>query len=615
MKGGYIGKILNVDLTAGTLKDEKLDEQFCRDYIGGYGFGVRKLFNALKPGTDALGPDNILGFMTGPLTGTPAPTGARYTVFAKSPLTDGWGDANSGGSFGPGLKFAGYDGVVFTGKSKDPVYLCIKDGQAELRPAAKLWGKDSFETEEILKAELGEDTEVACIGQAGEMQSLIAAVMNNKGRAAGRSGLGAVMGSKKLKAIAVSGKAEVPLADKERANEIRRDCLTKLTPISGFFKMTGTPGATAGSAMSGDSPVKNWGGAGVTDFPNAKALGIEALAPLIAKKYGCWHCPLACGGIMKPAAGEYDYGKESHRPEYETLAMFGSNCLNSNLESIIKANDDCNRYGVDTISAGAAIAFAIECYENGILTRADTDGLELTWGNYKAIVTMTQKLCKREGLGAVLADGVRKAAAKIGKGADKYAMHIGGQEVPAHDPKLGAHYYTAYVADATPARHTQGSEGLNPPGLLPAFDRKSYSGRGQAHRVASDMLHIVNCVGMCEFMFWSLPSADIVTDLLNAATGWNLTTEDLVKTGERIATLRHAFNLREGINPLKTAVPDRISGITPLQAGPLKGVTVDSNALLGDYFQAMGWDAVTAKPSAQKLKELGLEDVGKAIGV
>lgn len=615
MNGGYMGKVLHVDLATGSLKDEALSENLCRDYIGGYGFGVRTLFSGLKAGVDALSPDNILGFMTGPLTGTPAPTGARYTVFAKSPLTDGWGDANSGGAFGPHLKFAGYDGVIFTGRSKEPVYLWIKNGKAELRSAARLWGKDSFDTEDILKSELGADVEVACIGPSGEQQSLIAAVMNNKGRAAGRSGMGAVMGSKRLKAIAVAGNAEVPLADKEKVSEIRRNCLAQLTPISQFFKGTGTPGTTLPSSQNGDSPVKNWGGAGVTDFLNAKALGVEQLTPLMAKRYGCWHCPLACGGIMKEGKGEYDYGKESHRPEYETLAMFGSNCLNSNLESIIKVNDVCNRYGVDTISAGAAIAFAIECYENRILSKSDTDGLELAWGNYQAIVAMTDKLCKREGFGAVLADGTRKAAAKIGKGAEQFAMHIGGEEVAAHDPKLGTQYAVTYLLDATPGRHTQGHEGSNPPGLLPAFDRKSYSGRAQAHRIGSDMQHVVNCVGMCEFMYWSLPGANVITEFLNAAVGWNLTTEDLVKTGERIGTIRHAFNLREGLNPLKAEAPSRIFGRPPLQAGPLKGITVDTDTLVSEYLKAMDWDPVTAKPSAQRLRELGLEDVARSLGV
>jgi aldehyde:ferredoxin oxidoreductase len=613
MAGGYMGKVLFADLSRGQLKDEVLDEKILRNFIGGYGIGARLLFSRQKAGVDPLGPDNILGITTGPLTGSPALSGNRYTVVGKSPLTGTWGDANSGGDFGPFLKFAGYDSVFFTGISPKPVYLFIKDGKAELKDAAQLWGKDTFETEDILKKELGKDVHVVCIGPSGESVSLIAAVMNDKGRAAGRSGLGAVMGSKRLKAVAVAGSAEVPLADKERVNEIRRNCLAQLAPISQFFKVTGTPGTTVNSARNGDSPVKNWGGVGVIDFPSAKALGVEELTPLIAKRYACWHCPLACGGIMKEGKGEYDYGKKSHRPEYETLAMFGSNCLNSNLESIIKANDICNRYGVDTISAGAAIAFAIECYENGILRKTDTDGLELTWGNYQAIVTMTDRLCRKEGLGAVLADGVRKAAAKIGRGAEQYAMHIGGQEVPAHDPKLGAHYFTTYLLDATPARHTQGGEGLTPPGLLPPFNPKSYSGRAQAHRIGSNMLHIVNCVGMCEFMYYSLPSANAVTEFLNAATGWNLTTEELLKTGERIGAIRHAFNIREGLNPLEYKVPDRILGRPAQKEGPLAGVTIDDATMVQEYLAAKDWDPKTTKPSKKKLLELGLDDVAKEL--
>jgi aldehyde:ferredoxin oxidoreductase len=361
--------------------------------------------------------------------------------------------------------------------------------------------------------------------------------------------------------------------------------------------------------------VKNWGGVGIADFPNARALGIEELSPLVAKRYGCWHCPIACGGIMKESTGEYDYGKDSHRPEYETLCMFGSNCLNTNLQSIIKSNDVCNRYGVDTISAGAAICFAIECYENGIINKSDTDGLELTWGNYRSIVTMTEKLCKREGFGGILADGVRKAAEKIGKGAEQYAIHIGGEELPAHDPKRGPHYLTTYKLDATPGRHTQGNEGLNPPGLLPAYNPKSYAGRAEAHRVGSNMLHIVNCIGMCEFMYWSLPNPNVVTDFVNAITGWDVTLEELIKTGERIGTIRHAFNIREGLNPIQMKVPDRVLGKPPQDKGPLAGVTIDEHTMVEEYARAMDWDPVTAKPSSKRLKELGLGDIAGAIGV
>ncbi len=277
MTGGYMGKVLIVDLSSGKLTDDALDDELRRDFIGGYGIGARLLFSRQAGGIDPLGPENTLGFLTGPLTGTPALAGSRYVVVGKSPLTGGWADANSGGYFGPHLKFAGYDGVFFTGASERPVYLHIDNGKAQLKDAGHLWGKDSFETEDTLRAELGKDVEVACIGQAGEKLALISAIMNNKGRAAGRSGVGAIMGSKKLKAIAVSGKMKVPMADEGRAKELRKKYLTELGPIAQMFKAVGTPALTAGSAHSGDSPVKNWGGVGVVDFSDVAPINGDAV--------------------------------------------------------------------------------------------------------------------------------------------------------------------------------------------------------------------------------------------------------------------------------------------------------------------------------------------------
>ena len=615
MTGGYMGKILVVDLSSGKLSDDTLDDKLRRDFIGGYGIGARLLFSGQPGGVDPLGPENTLGFLTGPLTGTPALSGARYVVVGKSPLTGGWGDANSGGYFGPSLKFAGYDGVLFTGVSERPVYLHIDSGKAQLKDAGHLWGKDSFETEDALRSELGKDIEVACIGPAGEGLSLLAAVMNNKGRAAGRSGLGAVMGSKKLKAIAVAGQMNVPLADSDGASQLRKKYLSELLPVAEFFRAYGTPGITASSAHNGDSPVKNWGGVGTVDFPDVTPIGGDAVIALQEQKYACWHCPLGCGGHMKEGAGEYQYEAGAHKPEYETLCMFGTNCLNNNLESIIKVNDICNRYGLDTISAGAAISFAIECYENGLITVKDTDGIEMTWGNHHSIVAMTEKMARREGFGAILADGVKVASGSIGKGSEQYAIHIQGQEIPAHDPKLGFHYGTTYRLDATPARHTQGSEGTLPSGLVAAdFDRKSFSGRADAHRVGSDFNHTMNAAGLCMFMYMSLPSANAITDFMRAVTGWDVTTEELVKTGERIANIRHSFNIREGLNPVDFKVPDRVLGRPALKEGPVAGVTMDEETLVSEYLQAMDWDPKTAKPSKAKLTELGLDDVAEALG-
>ena len=610
MAGGYVGKLLWVDLSKGTLKDEALDEKLCRDFIGGYGIGSKLIYDRMKPGADPLGPENILAFMTGPFTGTPALCGTRFQVLCKSPMTGGWGDGNCGGDFGPFLKFAGYDGVFFTGASDKPVYLLIENGKAELKDAADLWGKDSFYTEDAL-AERHDKAKVACIGPAGERLSLNAAVMNYKGRAAGRSGVGAVMGSKKLKAVAVVGGGKVPVVDDAGARAIRRQCIKEFdeSAVADLFRVTGTAGLTAGSAHDGDSPVKNWGGVGVVDFPDAANLGADVILEQQAEKEGCWHCPLQCGGRMKAPKGEYKYSDGTCKPEYETLCMFGSNCLNSNLDSIIMANEICNRAGLDTISTGASIAFAIECYENGIITKEDTGGIELTWGNHAGIVAMTDLLAKREGFGAILADGTKKASERIGKGSEKYAMNIAGQDFPAHDPKKGFHFATTYRMDATPGRHTQGQEVLNPPGFVADYDESSFSGRGEAHRRGANIMHIINSAGMCEFGFFSLVKIDSIPGFMSAITGWDVTLDELLTTGERISNVRHAFNLREGLNPLDFKFPDRVLGKPAQTEGPLAGITVDDETMAKEYMKTMEWDTETAKPSKERLISLGLDKI------
>jgi len=531
-------------------------------------------------------------------------------------LTGGWGDANSGGYFGAFLKFAGYDAVFFTGISEKPVYLFINNGKAELRDAAHLWGKDTRQTEDTLKSELGKDVEVACIGPSGEKLSHIAAVLS-KNRTAARSGLGAVMGSKRLKAVAVKGKMKVPLADEEKTRELKKKWQAELGGHIVWLKPFGTPFLVDIGVQSGDSPVKNWAGVGTIDFPAFQPLAKEAVIELTDKKFACYMCPIGCGGYMKAGTGEYKYAAGARRPEYETTAMFGTNCLNNNLESVIKAGDICDRYGIDTISAGATIALAIECYEKGFITKADTDGMEMTWGNHRAIVAMTEKLAKREGFGDVLADGVKVAAQKIGKGADEYAIHVGGQELPAHDPKHAFYLATSYKMDPTPGRHFVGSELSDAPaypsGLLPKFDLKSFSGRGEARKLGSNFNHVVVCTGTCLFVFWAFPNVEPIADFMRAITGWEVTDDELLKTGERISNLRQAFNIRERLNPLKFKVPDRVLGKPPLKEGPVAGVTVDEDTMIKEYLTAMDWDLKTAKPSKHKLLELGLEDVAREL--
>jgi len=613
--GGYMGKILFVDLTTGETKDEELEEKICRDFIGGYGLGARILYSRQRGGVDPLGPENTLGFVTGPLTGVRGFFGSRFTVVGKSPLTGSWGDANCGGFFGPHLKFAGYDAVFFTGIAPKPVYLLIDDGKAELRDASHLWGKDSNETDDLLRSELDRKVHVACVGPAGEKLSLVSCVMNDKGRAAGRSGLGAVMGSKKLKAVAVIGTKEVPLPDKERAAKVRQEYRRKLSGVfHDILKQFGTSGGVDWSAQSGDSPVKNWSGVGIKDFTNSAAISDNNVVNLVDRKYGCWGCPIVCGATMR-AGKEYRYEAGVHRPEYETLCSFGTLCLNDNLESIIKANDICNRYGLDTISAGAIIAFAIECYENGLISKEDTGGIELTWGNHQAIVAMTEKLAKRQGFGDILADGVKRAAEEIGKGAEEYAFHVHGQELPMHDPRFAPSYAGTYQADPTPARHTQGGLasvelGMQQPQGLPPLDKYTYTGKGIFEAYFKYTIHTMGASGMCLFHAAALPQ-DALTTLLSTVTGWEFTQEDVFKAGERITNIRQVFNVREGLAAKDFQIKGRPIGDPPLKEGPVANVTVDADALRADYFVALDWDPETGKPSKSKLEELGLDDIAK----
>jgi aldehyde:ferredoxin oxidoreductase len=594
MPAGYMGKLLWVNLSTGEIKDEIPDESLYRNFVGGYGIGVRILYSRMKPNADALGPDNILGLISGPLTGTQIPCAARYAAVAKSPLTGGWGDANSGGSFGPYLKFSGYDGVFFTGISPKPVYLLIDEGKAKLMDATALWGKDAYETEDALEAEYGKDCRVNCIGPSGEKLALMASIMTDKGSAAGRSGLGAVMGSKKLKAVVARGKLPVTVADKEAVMKLRTDHINMLKNSPGFGGIEslhnfGTSAMTGISALSGDTPVKNWGGIGVVDLPDVEGLKKDTLAKYVDKLSGCWHCPVACKATLK-AGTEYDYPAGVRRPEYETQGAFGANCGNSNTESINMAGDICNRYGLDTIAAGSTIAFAIECYENGIITREDTDGIDLKWGNHKAMVAMTLKLAKREGLGNILADGSKIAAQKIGRGAEKFAVQIGGVELGMHDPKLGhGMSFPRYQLDATPGRHTAG------------FGPGGFNG------------HIVNSSGMCMIGNGFTSGPDKMAAFLNAVTGFNYTAQDVLKAGERIANLRHCFNLREGINELHFNVHPRTYGEPAQKTGPLAGVTIDIKAQNYWSLGAMDWDYITTKPSKKKLLELGLNDVAEEL--
>ena len=465
-----------------------------------------------------------------------------------------------------------------------------------MKDASRLWGKNTFETEDILKESHGNAARVFGIGPAGEKLSLISSIITHKGSAAGRSGLGAVMGSKKLKAVVVRGDGKVPVADAEAADKLRKEYLPRLkSPITSMLHQFGTAIHTDSSVHSGDTPVKNWGGIGVFDLPDVSGLSKELINANVESRGGCWRCPIACRGSLKEGNGDYKYPAGTKRPEYETAAAFGAMCLNNNAEAIAMANHICNCYGIDTISTGTVIAFAMECYEHGIITKKDTDGIELTWGNHRAMIAMIEKLARREGFGDVLADGVKKAAARIGKGAEEFAVHISGQELGLHNPKFdfpafaGIPTAARYQMDAAPGRHT--------------------GGFGPTHHAWL----VINAAGLCLHINTVVDGIKYAADFLDAVTGWQRPLDEILKCGERIGVMRHVFTLREGDNPLERKVHGRIIGRPPQTEGPLAGVTADLEAQVYWNLGALDWDRVTAKPSRQKLLELGLNDIAEEL--
>ncbi len=621
---GYMGKLLFVDLTNGQWHDEELSEGMARKFVGGYGIGARVMMERVKPGVDPLGPDNMFGIGTGPLTLSGVYSTCRFATMGKSPLTGYWGDANSGGDFANALKASGYDIVFFEGRAEHPVYLLIDDGKVEIKDARRLWGKDTAVTEELIREENGNPKlKVAVIGPAGERLSRIAAVINDRGRAAARSGLGAVMGSKNLKAVACTGTLKPQILDRPKVQAMMKEMIreTKENPSGMFYGLShgGTPGALPMHMHDHDVPIKNWSGNTVADFPEPKwsAVAWDGMAKYAKKKYACVGCPIACGSILTVEGGKYPV-RDVHKPEYETLAAFGPMCLNDNMESLIYVNELCNLNGLDTISAGATVAFAIDCYENGILTSADTDGLELTWGNSDAHVAVLEKMCLRDGIGDVLADGAKWAAEKIGRGAESLAMHAGGEMLAMHDPRCFPGWGATYISDSTPGRHTRGGTafaehgGVNERayagmGIPFKMERYDVTDKGKYHAMLAGWQHWVNTSGACLFGVDSMP-LDFV-GCMNAITGWGLDYEEIVQTGKRITTLLHAFNLREGFKPDDFRLPERARGNPPLGAGALEGVTIDSEGLKKQFYEAMGFDAQSGAIERDRIVALGLDDV------
>ena len=620
MAHGYAGRILFVDLTTGVLSVETPDDDFYRSCIGGTGMGARVIMERTKAGINPLGPDNMLCFAAGPLTATGVYGGGRFMVTTKSPLTLGWADSNSGGTWGPQLKNSGFDGVFITGISENPVVLVLDKGKVRLEAAGDVWGMDTYATDDALQEKLGDPGSwtVSCIGPAGEKCSLLAGIVNEKGRIAARSGVGAVMGSKRLKALAVRGakSARIPVADKEGLRAIQKEYLAsiKASPFMGGLTAAGTGGGVSFLLSIGDCPADNWNVTGTDAMPTANNLDAANMDVYKLKSYGCHSCPVRCGALVKIDEGPYASQDETHRPEYETLAALGTLCRNDSKEGIIRANEICNRYGIDTIGVGGSIAFAIECYQNGLITKEDTGGLELAWGNTAEIVALTEQMAKREGFGEVLADGSKRAAERIGKGSEQYAMHVGGRELPMHDPRGGPALGLYYIADATPSQHCGSQsmgmlDGGGPLGSDPLLQSNStgvfgdYDRKGEHYAKGASYWHLLSAAGLCSL--YSQFDTPPVVELLRPVTGWDMDWEEGLKAGRRILTLRQAFNFREGIRPEDFRLPKRFEA--PLSVGPMAGHDVPFDMMREHYYKAMGWDPETGRPLPETLADLGLE--------
>lgn len=644
-----MGKIMWVDLGQGTITVESLPDRRYEQVLSGVGLAAHLLYDRIPAGAEPLGPDNILGFVSGLLTGTGSLFTGRWMVTGKSPLTGGWGDANCGGTFSPAIKRCGVDGIFFTGVSPRPVYFWADKGQAELRDAAELWGCDTLETEKRLQQKDGRHLRVACIGPAGENRSLIAGVANDRGRMAARAGLGAVMGAKRLKAVALGGGQRIPVYDREAVKTLSRQCNETVQFAPPF--MNGMMMAYAGSLMRmlpvqmafdgmlyklmldkygtaslnqimvevGDTPIKNWRGSN-EDFDRDRSVNLspEVFTDPMVVKYHCYSCPLGCGGLMakkSPWPG-------AHKPEYESVMALGGLLLNDDADSIYQLNDMLNRSGMDTISAGGTVAFAMECYEKGLLTRAETDGLELTWGNSAAILALVDKMIRREGIGDLLADGSRMAARKIGRDADQLAMHAGGQELGMHDGRYDPGFALHYSVEPTPGRHTIGSQlyyemfrlweklpDLPDIGLLYTKGSKYDVDEEKiaAAAACSRFMNVLNGTGTC--LFGALLGVERLPlfEWLNAATGWNRSPADYMAVGERIQNLKQAFNIKHGVKPKAFQANPRTFGRPPQAAGANAGRSVAIEDLMRAYWRHFGWDPDTGKPGKAVLNRWGIE--------
>lgn len=607
---GWRGKILRVDLTTGGLKEEILDMKVAKDYIGGRGLGIYYLNKEVNPRCDPLSPDNMLVMATGPLTGTATPTGSRYMVMTKGPLTDTITCSNSGGQFPKELKRAGIDAILFSGRAAKPVYLWINRGRAELRSAEHLWGKQVPETTDVLVSETDPRAKVACIGPAGEKLVLFASIMNDKDRAAGRSGVGAVMGSKNLKAVVVRGEDPVPVADKVRFKEVQTRVMTKFkeaakahpSPLS----MHGTIGVITGIVQKyGVFPTKNWQQG---TFDGWQAIHGETLTDkYLVKTRACWACPISCGRVTK--VEDPGFEGEGEGPEYETAFALGALCMVDNLAAITKANYLCNELGIDTITMGATIACAMELYDRGYLSE-DRAGGPINWGDAEKMVELTKMTGLREGFGEELAEGSYRLAERYGH--PELAMVSKKLELPGYEPRgsqgMGLAYATSPIGGSHCRAHLAYCELIGIPTLI---DPHEWKGRARIVKMWQDVFAIIDSAGLC--IFFSVRNLlrpvlefqpDGILDYINAITGAEYTLDELTKAGERILNAERTFLLRAGFSRRDDTLPTRLTH-EPLPEGPAKGLICHLEEMLDEYYVERGWSR-DGIPTEAKLKELGL---------
>ncbi len=609
---GHIGKILHLNLSDSKGDVEELKEEWVQQFIGGSGLGTKFLYEMTDERTNPLGPENPLIFMTGPFAGTSVPLSGRHAVISRSPLTGIFGESDVGGTWGANLKKAGFDGIIITGKSEKPVYLWLHDGKYEIRHASHLWGKDTYGVDPILKAETHEKAVVQAIGQAGENQVLLAAIMTDgkDGRAAGRCGMGAVMGSKNLKAIVVYGTGNVPVYDSEAVKSLPKAFGAQINKNAENFRKYGTAGGVSVFEAMGTLPIQNWKFVGRWEESAAKINGFTMAETVLSGRYFCDACILGCGRTVKIEKGPYA-GVDGAGPEYETIALLGSNCLIDDLEALCFANELCNRFGLDTISTGAAIAFGMEAYEKGLIDREDTSGIELRWGSPEALIEMIKMIEQNKGLGKILGKGVKKAAEELGRNSIEFAAHIKGLELPAHDPRG---YNAGAVGFATSSRgacHLSGlthvfERLLKAPeiGIPEPMDRFQVEGKGILAAKTQNLMGMMDSLKLCKFILFGGITLTHIVQWYRDITGRAMTIEEFMKAGERIFNLKRLYNVRLGISRKDDTLPFR--SLTFKRVG--KGLTPHLPPLgemLSEYYEYRGWSE-DGIPTQEKLRELGL---------